>query len=430
LKVILVYVLVLILGSTFFKLKWLENITFAFVVLLPMKAIVHPNDYIFYRISPDDLSVAGFLIAYYFFANYRLIKFRKIDESKKYTFYFIVILIFCLNYYINIKANYWVGTDATGLRPEEVQAFQIIRDLIIIYSIILIFKLIYDERMYWAIEKGLLFGTAIIALSMSFSDYFSIIGLHSGFAVHGRTSGFLNDNPNVAGAYLSIFIGYFIGRIENYNSNIINLKYYIIVLFIAIIGIFATASRTSLIALFFVFSYFLFKNSFVGNIRQKVVGLFLIFALLIAFIEFGSMMEDRVNTAMSSEGETLQTRFLHWALYFEDLMYNKDYLIYGNTKPIQHWGDVHNLYLYLTWNAGLIYLLIFIFLIRKISKSTRFNRNFYFKIDILYLIIPLIVSGFTSSHIIRINYLLAFALASGLPNVAYFLNNKSNIEQK
>ena len=407
-KVIIIYIIVLLIGFLQGNKKW-ALFVYAFVVLNPMRSLISQEEYLFTRIAPDNVANIMLLISFIFLQKNEFVKFKFLPDQLRTASVILLFFIFFINYYIRFK-----NMIILEKFDDPIRLFQVVRDFALIISFLLIAKSIHDPKIYSAVEKGIIMGSIFIGLSISYPDVFENIGLTTGFEVGERKSGFLALNPNSAGAYAAIIIGFCIARINTQKSKL-NILYYLCIL-VMLAAIMNTGSRQALIATSLIIVYYIYNNF--KNLSSKYLVISISLLILFTFFSYkyiGITMEQRM-VEIVEDGGSLQSRMDHWLEYLTDIKRNPNYLLIGNINESPTIYDPHNYYLKLIWSAGIFVFIYFILLLFYLWKNAQ-SKGLFFAFDLRYVLIPLIITLFVNSYVLNYSLILIMFLSVGNPGL-------------
>ena len=240
------------------------------------------------------------------------------------------------------------------------------------------------------IRKSMIIGVFISAILIVISQYFTVeltslnlvtfdesefAGLAANIDHVNRFSGFYDGDPNSAGIYLLMIIGYIFTIIERKGEG--RIVYYSLLLFL-LIGVLLSASRTVIVAFVLTALLFLFYNR-----NQKSSFKVLGFLLVLGFV-----MQDFVLNQLSRfhnahyqvSTEVDGNRIVKWYLYIVYMLESPLYFFTGAQKEIPI-RSAHNVYIQVFYNVGLVPVIALVMKLRSfISKAVRKNRKIYYVI--------------------------------------------------
>ena len=217
-----------------------------------------------------------------------------------------------------------------------------------------------------------------------------------------------NGDSNSLGVFFVIAIGFYLSRAASFNRSLaIKLLCGLCVLAIAL-----TASRTAFLSLIIVGMIFLFKGG------SKKVRIQLIFgSLLIAAIS--SPLWDTLMVRLTGAGaeqlstDTSSNRIGKWLLYFQHFIDNPTTFIWGSSKTLfigfnEIFIVAHNFYIQVVYNAGLVFLFLFLNQLIKLFKLILNKISVY---NLIYIVVPfLAITLFVSDYGIFMYFCVFLAL--------------------
>lgn len=413
-KVILIYLVVMAIGWIFYRFNLPKLALFSFIVLMPFRNILSESDLLFTRVSPDNVAMLVWLLCILVIPgilNKQIShagKFRSLVYSTMFMFMYLV------PYFMRIK-----GTQVIGESETTIQLYSVIRDILMLIACWFGFRLMEREDFNYTIETGVLVAAAIASITIMFGDQIAVLGINPGGSILGRRSGLLYLNPNSAGAYCAIWLGFCLGLMGKSGHRRSRNNFLVILSFMLFAAVLLTGSRQAMIACLAVILFFVYNNylRFVKGNRALIIIILLVgFYLLYAV--YGLLMSERVSEAIEEQGGTFQTRLYHWSVYWDSLMSNPGYFVYGATRGLDYRYATHNYFLYIVYYAGLWALLLFLWQFGKIQRFFRKHATGLEKrYDTAYALIPLMLTSLVNNFILNISVFLILAMALGLPNV-------------
>jgi O-antigen ligase len=163
-----------------------------------------------------------------------------------------------------------------------------------------------------------------------------------------RASGFFgNGDVNSMGVFFVMLIGFFLSRLEK-NS----LKFSILVisyLLLALVGIFFSGSRTTLIALASILLIYLLRNF--RNIRGYQVILLMVLIIGPSF----SLVVPALSRFTEQDAYGTSSRLYKWDFYYQYFMDNPRVFLFGSSEVItpylNKYKAAHNLFIQTIYNA-------------------------------------------------------------------------------
>lgn len=408
-----VLALILLVYAFYPKSKW-GGAVFLFVLFITMRRLLGPEDQLLGMLD-QRLIVSILVIFTVYNSKVPGLKVGFLDKSKKYAIYLSIFSLIILIRYIDIKAGL-INGDINWLS----QIKTIIRDIIFIYALILIINRMYIPETFQALENGLFFGIALIVFSIIFYQIFESIGLYSigeretelllqkNFA---RLTGFRGGNPNGAAAQFNLVLAYALSKIQSTRK--FTLKYKLLIV-AHLIGILLFASKTGLSVAIILVLFFIFKSW--NNIKSPLGVTFAIVLLgIIGYNYFGDIMEYRIERQISGEFDTAGSRFQHWRDYSDYFSEHGETFIFGYIEQTSLKQDVHNTYIGVIYDAGIISFIIIFIMLRKMYVNRKTNDKYAF--DLTYLFLALLLHWVTGSIFFNYWFFLIAAASTGIPPI-------------
>lgn len=393
--ILFAFVLGIILKNTGWPL-----IVFSFVILLPMTALLPDDEALLGFIDPQHFVAVLLISTFYIQGNYHSTKIRKLNIQRKRALILMLIFTLTLSYVRQIKLFLISSINIDSL-PKT-----IIRDMLLAWAIVLIIRRMNDRRIYKAVTKAIIIGGIIIGISIYFYyQITSISNLGTGMVVEERKSGFLSLNPNGAGAYCAIIIGFCLAYIEKERKKRI---FYYICIALSLLGIIGTASRTAFITSIALFGIYLIRSKM--SFKKIVLPvLILIPTSIFIYSKTGDLMSERIDESLQGKGaSSLLHRYQIWGIYFEDIKNKPHYLFFGNTDRQPTIYGHHNYFLYLIWSFGVFIVCLFLLLVYKILKYNNDYSN-YGSFAIVYSIFAFLSTSYAGAD--HPNYILVLIIA-------------------
>ena len=357
-----------------------EIIIALYLIVLPTAGVVSSEYNVLEVFGIDEfinLIIIGFFI-YKNFPNYKKTIDQKIAIS-------LILLMILITIYTNFKNVFF---DIYSI--DSITAFKrVIFISLKYYPLLLIIKHIRNYQIRKNVYLGLYLSGIVIVISQFFNEHFSLIGLvtfddseFAGLAENisqvNRVTGFYNGDPNSAGAYLLMIIGFIFVKIENKHQ--LKLLYSLVIFFL--IGILMTASRTIFVSFAMILVLFLFNNKS-SRVSWQVL-LYLIIALLFMSDFLLNQISRFHNAHYQVDTNVDGNRIMKWVFYLNFLIESPSYLLTGSQSEIDN-RAAHNIYVQTLFNVGVIPLILFIskiyksflILIKHSSKSLYFIIPFF-----------------------------------------------------
>jgi len=403
--------LLLISIARIWRIRGDDLIIFLYIVLFPMKSVTISLETSFGLISPDNI-IALIAIVYLPWKNKQAWR-HKLDGQKLNSMIFLLFNIFIV-YYVVLK-NLFV------LRAPEVPTIKtIINEVIFFILFILILKKLNEKSVYLTVEKGILLSSIIIGISIIFANELKSIGLNPDIGKYDyytkstiRPTGFLFEDPNVAGMFCIIYFFFILARVLfNRKRNAI----YYAALFALFLGIINTGSRASFIAL--LCSLGLLLISF--RKHMKTVSIFFILVGLIGFLvffyfKFGDPLSGRFYR-LNQQGRfsiVSLPRFGYWKIYLNEITKNPEFIVLGNLDPPPINRAPHNYYIMMLYYGGVWIFIAYFALIHRIIrfKNPSSSRSAF---PIFHAIVACSICLLALSDPPTKNLALVIAMSSGL----------------
>lgn len=357
-----------------------EIIIVLYIIILPTAGII-PSDYNLFGIFGLDEFISIFTLYYLF--THRFINGTKFYIQRISTKVIVIIMfIFLLTNYTNAYYQIYEGS-----------YFIVVKRLlffILKYSP-LVFVILHLRN--YKLRKNVLIGIFIsifvIVLSQISTPHLAQIGLYTfddsefaGLARNiesiGRFSGIYNGDPNSAGAYLAMIIGFLFIKIEKKEM----VKYANVIIIVAIMGILLTASRTVISSLFLITIIFIINN------RTRKSAFYLITFLLLLFFGLNSFIMNQLSrfhdAGLQVDTNVEGNRIMKWVHYMTFMSENPVYFITGSQEEINN-RSAHNVFVQMVFNIGILPTTVFFLSLAK-SGMTMLKNNSHS----IYYIIPFI----------------------------------------
>jgi len=293
----------------------------------------------------------------------------------------ILIYLVYLNY-CNFKNSFVEIENVTYF----VSIKRLIKSVVLYIPIIYLVQLLRLKHFRDAVILGVKFSIVLLAITTIFSSYIDSYNLSSitylektevGEIV--RTSGIFScGGINALGNFFVIAIGFFLSIVEREK----NLNKYIFFIAIAIIGVLFTGSRTAITGLTVISIIFIFRN------YKRSAGLKFFLLIVLGFLILEpfvvSVLVRFYDSNKQIEGEE-GSRLFKWVLYVNYIIENPRILLWGIDHPFWYRRGVHNFFLEIIFNSGLIIFTIFIYrYIRIIYTAIKRLKEY----NIIYMVIP------------------------------------------
>ncbi|MBM3417355.1 MAG: hypothetical protein FJY17_00355 [Bacteroidetes bacterium] len=206
-----------------------------------------------------------------------------------------------------------------------------------------------------------------------------------------RYNGFIgNGDANTLALVMVIGIGVILNFMLVYKW----LFVFILPIILSLLTLGLTGSRSGLILLIVTVILYLFSQRTVGNIFKSLFTVIVVSVLSIFFLQTNieritSSQEDQF--AMDSGAGN---RLGKWVVYLNYFRMNPGSILRGADKVIEvEWNGAfmvaHNLYIQIVYNAGIFFLLSYLFFLNKIFlRRKEFNGN------ILFVMLPFLIGTF------------------------------------
>lgn len=398
---IAILICILVVGGILKFSGW-PLLVFGFVMLNPMTALLPQSQALFGVIDANHILAIAVIGAKYL-GNYKKESFRSLNKQRKRAIYLMLIFYYLYNYIGEIKGEL-ISSTGFGFLPKRLT-----KDFLIVWALILIIKKMDNRKVYAAIDKAIVLGGIVIGISIYFADPIrSITMLGTGMNIGGRQSGFLALNPNAAGAYCAMVIGYCLSKIEFSKKDY---KIYYICIATSFIGVLGTASRTAFLASLFLFAIFVIRNKI--SIKKLIIpSLIIVSIFIILYSKAGEVLDERLEEVTMGL-TSLDHRYEVWQIYLEDIYAKPYYMLIGNTEKAPTVYGHHNYYLALTWSMGIIFLLLYLSLIVKIIKYKMDKINLL-NFPVIYSVGAYLFTSITAGNPPNQTLILIIALSTGI----------------
>ena len=358
-----------------------ELVLILFLVLMTTNNIIPKESFLFGFIGVQQvLAVICFLI----------LKTRKNTSTKLYSPGLLLsnkFLWFILFYVIYTAfKNVYFNLFDTNI---NILISRIINYSFLSYIIYLIFNKTRQNKLisFRAILSSIVFlGTTSIISNylIPFGYYISIEG-----DALDRYNGFIgNGDANTLALAMVIGFAVILNKIAVSGWNF----YLFIPTLISIVTIGLSGSRSGFLLL--IITIIIFLTQMKG--KKIVNGFFLFLVLTLFSIPIFETNINRLENAGSEQTNVSVTsnRVGKWILYTNYFINNPKSLFFGADKEIEvGWNGsflvAHNIYLQIIYNAGIIFLIYYLYLIRKFIKKRQYYRG-----NILMMLIPLVLGTF------------------------------------
>ena len=242
------------------------------------------------------------------------------------------------------------------------------------------------------IRQSMVIGVFLSAILIVISQYFTVEltslnlvtfdesefeGLAANIDHVNRFSGFYDGDPNSAGIYLLMVIGYIFTILEKKGKG--RIAYYLLFIFL-LIGVLLSASRTVIVAFGLIALLYLFNNR-----NQRSSFKILAFLLVLGFLKQDFVLNQLSrfhNAHYQVSTEVEGNRIVKWYLYMVYMLESPLYIFTGAQKEILI-RSAHNVYIQAFYNVGIVPVIAFVSKLRSfISVSVRKNKKAY------YIILP------------------------------------------
>jgi hypothetical protein len=354
-----------------------EFVIVLYLLLLPTAGIIPSEENILEAFGLDEfinIITIGYFINSKFFSN----KINKIQQSAKSLVIFMILIVF----FVNLKNAFFGIYDG-----EYFLAFKRVIFIIIKYlPLFFIIKYINKFKIRQYVILGIYISGVLIVLSQFFNEHLLLInfvtfddsefaGLAARVEKINRFSGFYNGDPNSAGIFLLMVIGYLFIQIEKQKKKVLLL---LVLLFSG--GILLTASRTvivSFVVIALIFSYY--------NKSSKIsFQIYLLFAIagLFAFDFIANQLSRFHNAHLQTSTKVDGNRIMKWVYYLNFMLESPEYFITGAQEEINN-RSAHNVYVQMLFNVGIFPVIIFITkLIKSFTLIIKHNKKS------IYFVIP------------------------------------------
>jgi hypothetical protein len=360
-----------------------------YIYFLPLSALIGTKNNFLGIIGFDEITQIGII---YFLFTFRFKKAR-LNKLQIYSKRAILLIIAYYLYYTSkgILLGYEVGYDYHNLNYVMKMGFK----LSLKYGpyLMLIF-LMYHERIRMQIFPAIFLSIATIILSMPIVEILNGMGFmltdvtYSLSEVEGgalRSRGFYNaggDENSLAGFSLIAF-GFYLGIYEQSK----NIRKFLPIFGLLIIGLFMTASRTGIISLALILLIFLSKN--VRSNTKAVMTLAAfggIFFLLASPIILAAISRFYANSFDEALDKDQVGRLGYYYVYGVFFIENPETMIAGYTDTtIWYKRSPHNFFILMLYNAGFVFPTL---LMAYLYKIFRWGKRIVGNHRVLYMIIP------------------------------------------
>ena len=357
-----------------------EMIIALYLIVLPTAGII-PSDYNLFEIFGIDEFINISIIGFFLFKS--LPKYKK---SYIQNFAISLIVLMMLIMFFTVLKNYFFNI-------YSIDGFTVIKRTFFILlkhiPLILIIFHIRNFKIRKFVYIGLYLSGVLIVISQFFNAYLSSIGLvtfdeteFAGLAANisqvNRFAGFYNGDPNSAGAYLLMIIGFMFIKIEKRHQ--LQLMYSLVLIFLA--GILMTASRTIFVAFFLVLILFAFNNK--SNKASFQILLFLTIGVFFMSDFIFNQISRFHNAHYQVDTELDGNRIMKWVFYIQFMLESPFYFVTGSQTEINN-RAAHNVFVQTLFNVGIAPLIVLIskfhtsilILIKKSAKSLYFMIPFF-----------------------------------------------------
>jgi hypothetical protein len=358
-----------------------EFIIVLYLVLLPTAGIISSEENILEAFGLDEF-INIIAIGYFLSSKQAKNKLNLVQNNAR-GFVILMIIIVCLTNFKNAFFDIYGGEFFLVLKRG---LFLTIKYLPLLYII----RRIKHFRIKQHAILGMYIGAVIIVISQIFNESLFALNLvtfddseFAGLAANiekvNRFSGFYNGDPNSAGIFLLMIIGFIFIEIEKFK----NLRKYLypLVLFLCY-GILMTASRTVIVAFALVTLIFAYNNR-VNKLSIQIYFLYFL-GVIFAFDFVANQLSRFHNAHLQTSADVDGNRIMKWVYYINFMIESPIYLITGSQEEINN-RAAHNVYIQMLYNVGLLPVIIFI------AKTKNSIKLLYSKNKkAIYFIIPFI----------------------------------------
>ena len=388
------YLMVLIFAATMTIIAYTvrkEYVIFLFVFFLPFGPFVNTEHNLFGVIGVDEIiSFAAIL----YFIETPPFSYKKCNKYQKLVIRLVIIIAF-IEYYGIVKGVFLgFSGEYLGLSDEGYRYIfkKLINFVLLYYPLLSLIKLIKIRNLEEITKVAVYASIILLVITAIFHTPLQEIGFHISDIVQGEVYGFesftrkmglylVGGDENSFGAFCAIALGYYLAQAEKTSFN-----KYLPVMFFALLGIFISGSRISMISLSLILLLYFNRNyNNASNIKLVLLALlfFLSFSSLIipAFSRFydKSTLEHLDPNELGRVGK--------WIRYTDFMVAHPNTFIIGNLEEIDYKRVPHNCFVKIAYDTGLIFLLLFLIPLYKIFRaSVKYKNNDY----MLYYLIPFV----------------------------------------
>lgn len=419
--------LFLFLFIILFCFKKYDLILFLFVALLPTNGFVN-TEYNILGIINSKYIISLFSLFSAILLDKQIKNNYELDKLAKFGFY---IIIFVSVYLIlqNYKVNQ-LGLQEISILKIITRFIKISIDAIVLFYIIKLSNLSY-YKLYF--QKAFFVSLLLIALSMIFAGSLYKLGVYmcdeSSFIVRAENQRILGIWGFGGGGDVNTIGGFLVMGLSCVLFSLKKTPW--IMVFILILGIMVTGSRTAFVNLSIVFAAFMLFGAGSVSKKMKRICWIVIFIFILFQIGVFDFVIERIMLLVTGEDEGLDAdgvgRLSGWIWYLNYIMSDLDTFFWGTSVNIYDSAEnlgfgrnrvAHNYYIQLWYYFGVFALVIFLYLISRLCSLILKNRN---KVQI-FLIFPALITLFTVSDVGVIFYIPIV--------ITLFTDSNFNLNQK
>lgn len=396
--------LFLVLFSILFIFKKYDLILFLFVTLLPTNGFVN-TEYNILGIVNSKYIISLFSLISAILLDKQIKNNYKLDELAKFGFY-IIVFVSAYLIFQNYKVNQ-LGIQEISILKFITRFIKASIDAIVLFYIIKFSNLSY-YKLYF--QKAFFVSLLLIALSMIFAGSLYELGVYMGDESRFQTG---EENQRLWGIWgfggggdVNTIGGFLVMGLSCVLFSLKKTPW--IMVFILILGIMVTGSRTAFVNLSIVFVAFMLFGAGSVSKKMKRICWIVIFVFILFQIGVFDFVIERIMLLVTGEDEGLDAdgvgRLSGWIWYLNYIMSDLDVFLWGTSNNIYEVSSfagflknrpAHNFYIQLWYFFGVFALSIFLYLIirlcRIVLKSTQ-------KVQI-FLILPALITLFTVSEV-------------------------------
>lgn len=402
--------LFLALFVTLFCLKKYELILFLYIALLPTNGFVN-TEYNILGIVNSKYIISLFSLFSGILLDKQLKNNYKFDELSKFGFEIIVfvsIYLFLQNYKVDL-----LGVQEISISKYTTRFIKVLIDAIVLFYIIKLSNLSY-YKLYF--QKAFGVSLLLIALSMIFASNLYNLGVYMGdesrFQVGEENQRLLGIWGFAGGGDVNTIGGFLVMGLSCILFSFKKTPW--LMVFILILGIMVTGSRTAFVNLSIVFVAFMLFGS--GSLNKKIKRICWIVIFIFVLFTFGvfDFVIERIMLLVTGEDGGLDAegtgRLAGWIWYLNYILSDLNTLLWGTSENIydvmvnigfRKNRVVHNFYIQLWYFFGIFALLIFLFLIIRLCFFILKKGN---KVQ-FFLVLPALITLFTVSDVGVIFYI-------------------------